>query len=366
MKKLGNLRSHLKMWNCEVFGNIDEQLKQAEAEHHDWAIKAKGKNLLEHEVKKIKEVRRLVWELNKKEWLWNQKSRLTWIANKDKNTRFFHILASSRQRKNLLDSVKENGVIYDQPDVMKQAVVRYFSQLLSEDWKIRPKLSGAFVSIGHEESNLLEAEFSDEEIWEAVNDCDGNKAPGSDGFNLSCIQKCWNIMKREVVQLMSNFHSNGLLVWCILDWVLIANEVVDWWKRSKKQGIILKLDFEKAYDSVNWEFLYSMLTNFGFGEKWVRWVKTCISTARVSVPVNGSPTTKFSPMKGLRQGDPLSPFLFNIFAEGLNLLTSRAKEVSLIRGDSIGPNDLRLSHLQFADDTIIFCEADWEEIIAIK
>ncbi|CAL5409249.1 unnamed protein product [Camellia sinensis] len=212
MKKLGNLRAHLKKWNCEVFGNIDAQLKQAEAEHRDWAIKAEGKNLLEHEVKKIKEVRRLVWELNKKkEWLWNQKSKPTWIANWDKNTRFFHILASSMQRKNLLDSVKENGVIYDLPDVMKQVVVRYFSQLLSEDWKIRPKLLGAFVSIGHEESKLLEAEFSDEEIWEAVNDCDGNKAPGSDGFNLSCIQKCWNIMKREVVQLMSNFHSNGKL-----------------------------------------------------------------------------------------------------------------------------------------------------------
>ncbi|XP_028054757.1 uncharacterized protein LOC114258954 [Camellia sinensis] len=152
-------------WNCEVSGNIDEQLKQAEAEHHDWDIKAEGTNLLEHEVKRRREVRRLVWELNKKnEWLWHQKTRLTWIANGDKNTRFFHILASSRQRKNLLDSIKENGVIYEQPDVMKQTVVRYFSQLFSEDWKIRPKLSSAFVIIGPKDSELLEAEFSEEEI----------------------------------------------------------------------------------------------------------------------------------------------------------------------------------------------------------
>ncbi|XP_028069007.1 uncharacterized protein LOC114271593 [Camellia sinensis] len=377
MKKLGNLRAHLKRWNSEVFGNIDEQLKQAEAEHHDWDIKAEGRNLLEHEVKRRREVRKLVYDLNKKkECLWHQKSRLTWPTNGDKNTRFFHILASSRQRKNLLDSVKENGVIYDQPDVMKQAVVRYFSQLFSEEWKIRPKLSGVFVSIGPKASELLEVEFSEEEIWEAVNDCDSNKASGPDGFNLSCIQKCWKIMKKEIVlsrrlrkvlpKIISEVQSAFFSGRCILDGVLIANEVVDWWKRSKKQGIILKLDFEKAYDSVNWEFLYSMLTNFGFGEKWVRWMKTCISTARVSVLVNGSPTTEFSPMKGLRQGDPLSPFLFNIVAEGLNLLMSRAKEVGLIKGASIGPNDLRLSHLQFADDTIIFCEADVGEIIAIK
>ncbi|KAL7229806.1 hypothetical protein ACSBR2_008376 [Camellia fascicularis] len=81
MKKLENLRAHLKRWNCEVFGNIDEQLKQAEAEHHDWDIKVQGRNLLEHEVKRMMEVRKLIWELNKKEWLWHQKSRLTWSAN---------------------------------------------------------------------------------------------------------------------------------------------------------------------------------------------------------------------------------------------------------------------------------------------
>lgn len=83
----------------------------------------------------------------KKEWLWHQKSKLAWADNGDKNTRFFHIMASRRQRKFLLDSANENGVIYDQPDVIKQAMVRYFSQLFSDDWRNRPKLSGAFVSI---------------------------------------------------------------------------------------------------------------------------------------------------------------------------------------------------------------------------
>ncbi|XP_028080046.1 uncharacterized protein LOC114281693 [Camellia sinensis] len=338
-------------------------------------------------------------------------------------------MATKRQRKNLLDSVNVNGVIQDEPGMIKRAVVRHFKLLFNEEWKNRPKLSGFFASINSTDSaELLEAEFLEDEIWEAIKGCDGNKAPGPDGFNLQCIQKCWNIMKGEFVQLMKEFHANGKLAKGInssfitlipkkenpvglgdyrpislissiykivakilskrlrrvmpkiisevqtaflrgrhiIDGVLIANEVVDLWKRSKKKGLILKLDFEKAYDSVNWEFLYSMMKNFGFGEKWVGWIKTCISTARISVLVNGSPTSEFSPMKGLRQGDPLSPFLFNIVAEGLNILLERAKEVGLIRGVSAGPTELKITHLQFADDTIIFCEAEWEEVVAVK
>ncbi|XP_028093957.1 uncharacterized protein LOC114294055 [Camellia sinensis] len=106
--------------------------------------------------------------------------------------------------------------------------------------------------------------------------------------------------------------------------------------------------------------------NFGFDDKWVGWIKTCISTARISVLVNGSPTSEFSPHKGLRQGDPLSPFLFNLVAEGTNILMERAKDLGLVKGAVVGHSELKLSHLQFADDTIIFCEANWEEIIAIK
>lgn len=152
----------------------------------------------------------------------------------------------------------------------------------------------------------------------------------------------------------------------IFDGVLIANEVVDWWKRSHKKGVILKFDFEKAYDSVNWNFLFSMLGNFGFGRKWVGWMQECVTTARVLVLVNGSPTTEFCLEKGLRQGDPLSPFVFNIVVEGLNVMLTRAKNLGLIRGVKVGASEEVISHLQFANDTIIFCEADWVEVLTIK
>ena len=128
-------------------------------------------------------------------------------------------------------------------------------------------------------------------------------------------------------QVISEAQSTFLGGRNILDGILIANEIVDGWRKFNRKGLVLKLDFEKAYDSVNWEFLFSMLSNFGFGNRWVKWLKTCVTSTKVSVLVNGSPTEEFCPQRGLRQGDPLSPFLFNIVAEGLNILFERAKEI---------------------------------------
>ncbi|XP_028115369.1 uncharacterized protein LOC114313204 [Camellia sinensis] len=83
------------------------------------------------------------------------------------------------------------------------------------------------------------------------------------------------------------------------------------------------------------------MKNFGFGEKWVRRIKTCTSSAKIFVLVNGSPSAEFTPQKELRQGDPLSPFLFNIVVEGLNILIERAKELGFLKGATVGPNELK-------------------------
>lgn len=76
----------------------------------------------------------------------------------------------------------------------------------------------------------------------------------------------------------------------------------------RKQGIIIKLHFEKAFDNLNWNYTLRMLNLLGFPRKWVKWVKECLNTAWVSVLVNGSPSKEFQMHKGIRQGDPLSPF----------------------------------------------------------
>lgn len=101
-----------------------------------------------------------------------------------------------------------------------------------------------------------------------------------------------------------------------------------------------------------------MMKNFGFEAKWLSWVQECISNTRVSVLVYGSPTSEFSPSRGLRQGDHLSHFLFNMVAEGLNILLTRARELNLFKGAVLKGNEISVSHLQFADDSLIFCKAE--------
>lgn len=132
------------------------------------------------------------------------------------------------------------------------------------------------------------------------------------------------------------------------------------------EGLILKIDFEKAYDNVNWNFLLVMLRKFGGGAKWCRWIRGCITTPSYSILINGSPSEEIFPEKGLRQGDPLSPFHFNIVVEVLNILMERAIEDAMLKGVQVGVNGLRVSHLQFAADTIFFCNNDINEILQLK
>ncbi|XP_028085076.1 uncharacterized protein LOC114286179 [Camellia sinensis] len=147
-------------------------------------------------------------------------------------------------------------------------------------------------------------------------------------------------LKRVLPEVIGDSQFAFLGGRSILDGVFIANEIVDGWKKARKKGVVIKLDFEKAYDSINWEFLFSMLANFGFGSKWISWKRACVSIARLSVLVN--------------------------VAEGLNVLMHKAYEKGIIKGVKVGVKEVMISHLQFADDSMLFCEADLDQIIHIK
>jgi len=152
----------------------------------------------------------------------------------------------------------------------------------------------------------------------------------------------------------------------LLDSVVMANEVLEEIKRKRKSGVCFKVDFEKAYDSVRWNFLFDMLQRLGFQEKWIVWVKGCLVSSSVSVLVNGSPTEEFKPSRGLRQGDPMAPFLFLVVAEGLAGLVRQALRMDALRGIKVGRNNVECCLLQFADDTLFMCEDSFDSIFAIK
>ncbi|XP_059446648.1 uncharacterized protein LOC132178217 [Corylus avellana] len=129
-----------------------------------------------------------------------------------------------------------------------------------------------------------------------------------------------------------------------MDSILMVNECVDSRIRSRESGLICKLDLEKANDNVNWDFLLYMLERCGFGERWQGF---------------------FSSSRGVRQRDPLSPLLFVLVMEAFSRMMNATVERDLMAGFSVGSRHSELmvvSHLLFADDTLIFCEPKVEQL----
>ncbi|GKA30618.1 putative RNA-directed DNA polymerase, eukaryota, reverse transcriptase zinc-binding domain protein [Tanacetum coccineum] len=142
----------------------------------------------------------------------------------------------------------------------------------------------------------------------------------------------------------------------IIDGPLMVDEIIAWVKKCKKHIMFLKVDFEKAFDSLSWSFLFSILEQMGFSSKWRTWIHSCLNSAFASVLVNGSPTKEFKIERGLRQGDPLSPFLFILAVEALNVALLEATNNNVFHGIKVGTDKIHISHLQFADDALIMGE----------
>jgi hypothetical protein len=151
----------------------------------------------------------------------------------------------------------------------------------------------------------------------------------------------------------------------MIDLVLVANECLDSRIKVGIPGVMCKLDVEKAYDHVNWSCLLYLLSRCGFTLNWRRWIAFCIFTVCFSVLVNGGPEGFFGSSRGIRQGDSLSPLLFVIVMEALSRMMSKAVECGLVSGFQVGSSDrhvVRVSHLLFADDTLVFSDANPEHI----
>jgi len=137
---------------------------------------------------------------------------------------------------------------------------------------------------------------------------------------------------------------------------------------SKEGYMGLKLDMSKAYDRVEWSFLEAAMLKMGFASKWVSWVMTCIRTVSYSVLVNGNPVGSIKPTRGIRQGDPISPYLFLICGEVLSALLLKAEGKGVITGVPTSLRGPRLSHLFFADDSVLFCKSnavEWRRLLRI-
>ena len=120
-------------------------------------------------------------------------------------------MANNRRKFNTIHSICVDGVSCDDNSSVKEAIVNFYNKLYEEDYPSRPFLEGlAFDSISEDDACDLLREFSEEEVWRAINELGKEKAPGPDGFNIAFFQHCWSIVKKDVMGLFSEFHSKGV------------------------------------------------------------------------------------------------------------------------------------------------------------
>lgn len=170
-----------------------------------------------------------------------------------------------------------------------------------------------------------------------------------------------NKVKNFLPNIVSENQSAFVPGRLITDNAMFAFEVFHTMKNRKsgKNGIMaMKLDMSKVYNRVEWKFLERVMDRLGFCREWVNLVMRCVKTVSYSILVNGNATDSFVPERGLQQGDPLSPFLFLFCAEGFSSLLKRAKIQGGIQGAVVARNAPAVSHLFFADDTMLFTRAN--------
>nr|GEU64420.1 RNA-directed DNA polymerase, eukaryota, reverse transcriptase zinc-binding domain protein [Tanacetum cinerariifolium] len=177
-------------------------------------------------------------------------------------------------------------------------------------------------------------------------DVEGQMPMGSNSSSITLIPKVHNPL------LINDFRPISMIG---LQYKILAKLLA-----NRLGGVIDKLvDFEKAYDSLSWTYLDYVLLHFSFSEKWRGWIRVCLHLARNSALINGSLTKELSIKRSLRQGVPLSPFLFILVVEGLHVVTKEASQSPLIKGVSVGNSNFKLSHLFYANDMVMV--SDWRQ-----
>jgi hypothetical protein len=371
--------------------------------------------------------------LNVEETMWRQRSRAMWLKEGDKNTKFFHGKAKQRGKTNVIKKLKdEDGTWWHGDDRIEKVFLNFFEDLFSSSNPVGMDLVCQVVngrlSTDHIEScNQI---FTKEEVKDALDQMHPLKAPGPDGLPAIFFQKYWNIVGKEIQELVLSILNEGQSPECInktfialipkcknpsspkqfrpislcnvvmkivtkpianrlkpilpeivdeeqsafvqgrliTDNALIAEECFHWLKKKtkgKKGMMALKLDMAKAYDRIEWSFFQAMLISMGFPSAFVNTIMRCISSVSYQVLINGQPSKIFSPERGLRQGDPLSPYLFILCANVLSVMLKKEAHLNDLHGIQVVRNAPKITHLLFADDSLLFARANSKEASTI-
>eukprot|EP00253_Pinus_taeda_P009137 PITA_09137 len=413
-RKLKLTKQHIKEWNKTVFGNIFQEkviLENKLEQIHKQGIAGN----LSAEALEQERMLSQQWHSRcaQEETLWKQKSRIQWLKEGEMNTKFFHRSALDRRSSNRILELKSNtGEILKNHNEISTQLTDHFKSIAQEPHINREKaikdLTEAIPRIITEDQNwALCRKISMEETEEAIRSMPNDKAPGTDvedsrwsGTILKSLNSTFlalipkteeaktpdkfrpialcNViykiiskviasrLKTILLGIISEEQSGYVEGRQIFENILLAEEMIHSLHSRKIASMLMQLDLSKAYEKVSWRYLEAVLKAFGFCSTWIKWVMALIRSPRYSILINGAPSDPFAPSRGIRQGDPLSPFLFIILMEGLSRTIAKKQVEGKIQGLKPIRSLRATTHQQFVDDTMLHGTPTVKEAVAYR
>ncbi|CAH1434531.1 unnamed protein product [Lactuca virosa] len=326
-----------------------------------------------------------------------QKAKIHWLKEGDSNSKFFHRIVKGKVHKNRIEAVMNREGEWLEGEAVYKEFVEYFQDFLGKDVPCEEIVmpNSLFVKkLDLAQAVEMVQIVSNEEIKADLFDIDDDKAPGPDGYSAKIFKSMWSIIGEDFVKrpisccsviykciskvivgrirkhlgsIVADNQSTFILGRSITDNILLSQELVRGYHRSCGYSrCVLKVDIQKAYDTVNWSFLQNILFHFGFHPTLIKWIMQCFSTPSYMISMNGTFHGFFEGKRGLRQGCPLSPYLFTLVMEDFNLIFQRRIKNEVLFKYHWRCKKLKLTHLCFADDLMIFCHGNKASVRVIK
>ncbi|GJT29449.1 putative RNA-directed DNA polymerase, eukaryota, reverse transcriptase zinc-binding domain protein [Tanacetum coccineum] len=295
-----------------------------------------------------------------------QKAKIKWEIEGDENSQFFHGLVNNKFSKSQINGIFIKGVWVSDPPLVISHIFNYHKSKFEDTSVNRPRFrSNQFKTLSLHEISFLDATITSKEIKDAVWDCGGSKAPGPDGFTFKFIKHYWETIGENFVDMVKKFELDGFIPrGCNSSFITLVPKIQDLLHISDFRPIsligcqykVIAKILANRLQRVVYLVVSEVQTAYIKDRQIIDgplMINGCLKSAYGSVIVNGSPTKEFKIQKGLRQGDPLSPFLFIIAVEALHIALEEAKSKHIFEGVKVSSNKVDISHLQFADDALI-------------